>query len=242
VSSSEKNVGRGLTLGLLAYFLWGSFPLIIKFLGFATPWEIVVWRIVFGLIAGFVFILVARSMKRFVEESKKPQVRKWVALSTVVIMINWTVYVYAVSTDHVVEASLGYFINPLVTILLAIGFLGERLRKMQWVALGFGLVAGIILTIDYGRLPWIALSLAGSFGLYSLAKNRMAPHITALHSYTLETLLLTPIALGMLFWVAQNGPVTFVTRGWLDATGLAMYGVLTAVPLILFGLPPSIYR
>lgn len=231
-----KNITRGLSLGFTAYFIWGSFPVIISLLSFATPWEIVVWRIIFGLAAGLVFIAVARSGRTFLNAFKSKRVMLWILLSSVSVMINWTVYVYAVANHHVVESSLGYFINPLITILIAVVALREKLRPLQWVAVGFGAVAVGILTFDYGRLPWIALALASSFGIYGLAKNKMGDLVTPLHSYTIETVLLTPVALLMLAAVAANGPVTFVTQGWLAATGLAIYGVMTAVPLILFGV------
>ncbi len=233
---TEKNIARGLTLGLTAYLIWGSFPIIISMLGFATPWEIVVWRILFGLLAGVLFILVGRSWRTFLSVFKNRAALPWLALSSIVIMINWTVYVYGVSIGHVVESSLGYFINPLVTILLAVFLLGERLRKLQWLAVALGVVAVATLTLDYGRLPWIALTLAGSFALYGLAKNKLADQVSALHSYTFETVVLTPVAIGMLIWVALNGSVQFVTSGWLGASGLAIYGFLTAIPLILFGV------
>ncbi len=231
-----KNISRGLTLGLTAYLIWGSFPIIIKLLGFASPWEIVVWRIIFGLAAGAVFISLAKSWRSFAQVFRDRKTMTWIALSSVMIMINWTVYVYGVSIGHVVETSLGYFINPLVTIVLAVFYLGERLRPAQWVAVGLGLVAVCILTFDYGRPPWVALSLAVSFGFYGLAKNKMSDTVSALHSYTIETVLLAPVAIAMLVWVGFNGPIAFVTQGWLAASGLAFYGVMTAVPLILFGV------
>jgi chloramphenicol-sensitive protein RarD len=236
VNNEPKNIARGLTLGLSAYLIWGSFPVIIRMLGFASPWEIVVWRIIFGLAAGAVFISFGKSWRTFARVFSDRKLMRWIALSSVMIMINWTVYVYGVSIGHVVESSLGYFINPLVTIVLAVFFLGERLRVLQWVAVGLGTIAVVILTYDYGRLPWIALSLAISFGFYGLAKNKMSGGVSALHSYTIETVLLAPVAIAMLVWVGFNGPIAFVTHGWLAASGLAMYGVLTAVPLILFGV------
>ncbi|MEY4390968.1 MAG: hypothetical protein RLZZ400_711 [Actinomycetota bacterium] len=231
-----KNITRGLSLGFTAYFIWGSFPVIISLLSFATPWEIVVWRIIFGLAAGLVFIAIARSGRQFLNAFKSKRIMLWILLSSISVMINWTVYVYAVANHHVVESSLGYFINPLITILIAVVALREKLRPLQWVAVGFGAVAVGILTFDYGRLPWIALALASSFGIYGLAKNKMGDLVTPLHSYTIETVLLTPVALLMLLSVGINGPITFVTQGWLAATGLAIYGVMTAVPLILFGV------
>ncbi len=236
MTEQPKNVARGLTLGLSAYLIWGSFPIIIALLSFASPWEIVVWRIIFGLLAGFVFIAVGKSFKTFLQVFRNSAMMRWITLSTVMIMINWTVYVYGVATGQVVEASLGYFINPLVTILLAVLVLGERLRLAQWIATALGFVAVVILAFDYGRLPWIALSLAFSFGLYGLAKSKMSSQVSALHSYTIETVLLAPVALGMLAWVAASGEVEFARHGWPGATGLALYGVMTAVPLILFGV------
>lgn len=236
MSAQPKNAAKGLTLGLSAYLIWGSFPVIITLLGFASPWEIVVWRILFGLVAGLLFVVVARSWQTFVSVFRNRQARPWLALSSVMIMVNWTVYVYAIAIGHVVESSLGYFINPLVTIVLAVFFLSERLRPLQWVAVGLGLVAVLTLTIDYGRLPWVALSLAISFGLYGLAKNKLADQVTALHSYTFETVALAPVALAMLAWVASTGPIEFTQHGWAGATGLALYGFLTAIPLILFGV------
>ena len=232
---SSSNTAKGLTYGLLAYFLWGSFPVFIKMLGFATPLEIVVWRVVFGCLAGLVFITVGNSWKTFISVTKDRRLMGWIALAAVLIMVNWTVYVYGVASNHIVESSLGYFINPLVTIVLAIFFLGEKLRRMQWVAVGFGVVAVLILTFDYGRLPWIALTLAFSFGVYGLAKNKMSSGVSALHSYTLETLILMPVALAMLVWVALTGPVAFGSTA-LGSAGLAFYGVMTAIPLILFGV------
>lgn len=216
--------------------MWGSFPVIISLLSFASPWEIVVWRIIFGLAAGFVFIAFGKSFKTFWQSFRNRSVMRWITLSSVVIMINWTVYVYAVATEHVVESSLGYFINPLVTIVLAVTVLGEKLRPAQWVATALGFAAVVLLTFDYGRLPWIALSLAVSFGIYGLAKSKMSAEVSALHSYTIETLLLTPIALAMLAGVAIVGEVQFAQHGLLGAGGLAIYGVMTAVPLILFGV------
>ena len=231
-----KNVARGLTLGLTAYLIWGSFPIVISMLGFATPWEIVVWRILFGLLAGVIFIVAGRSWRTFVSVFRNRSARPWLLLSSAVIMINWTVYVYGVASGHVVESSLGYFINPLVTIVLAVFLLKERLRPLQWVAVGLGAIAVVTLTVDYGRLPWIALTLAGSFGLYGLAKNKLAEQVSALHSYTFETVVLAPVAIAMLFWVAADGPIEFVSNGFVEAAGLGIYGFLTAIPLILFGV------
>jgi chloramphenicol-sensitive protein RarD len=152
-------------------------------------------------------------------------------------MVNWQIYVIAIVQKQVIEASLGYFINPLVTIALAVLFLGEKLSRLQWAAVGSGLVAVIVLTFDYGQLPWLALSLAFSFAVYGLAKNKLGGKVSAVNGFALESGLLLPVALVQLWLVSltPNG-ITFLTHGFWGAAGLGFYGVMTAVPLILFGL------
>jgi chloramphenicol-sensitive protein RarD len=160
----------------------------------------------------------------------------WVLASAILIFINWSIYVVAVASHQVVEASLGYFINPLITILLAVVFLKEKLGKAQWVAVGFGLVAVIVLSFDYGRLPWIALSLAASFGIYGLAKNKLGGEVTALTSFGIESGLVVPIGILQLVLVdIIGGGLMFASQGIGGSLGLVAYGVLTAIPLILFG-------
>ena len=140
-SVSSTNTAKGLTYGLTAYLIWGSFPIIISSLGFATPVEVVVWRVVFGFLAAVFLITVNRSWGsvRSVLASRSSLV--WILVSAVFIMVNWQAYVIGIASGHVVESSLGYFINPIVTIVLAVVFLGERLRVWQWVAVGIAFVA-----------------------------------------------------------------------------------------------------
>ena len=225
----EKNVAKGLGLGLTAYFIWGSFPLIIAGLAtFANPWEIVVWRIVFGFATAVVLISVTRSWGSLAAVFKNKRMLGWIALCSFFIMINWQVYVIGISAGRVVETSLGYFINPLVTVLLAVVFLREKLNLVQWLAVGLGAVAVTVLTIDYGHLPWIALTLAGSFGIYGLAKNKLGGKVSALNSYAIES--------GALMPVASLAPgLQIAEHGWQGVAGLAIFGIMTAVPLILFG-------
>jgi chloramphenicol-sensitive protein RarD len=159
----------------------------------------------------------------------------WISLAAVVIYINWQVYVYAVADNHVLEASLGYFINPLVTIALATIFLKEKLNVLQWVAVGLGGVAVLILTFNYGQPPVIALTLALSFGIYGLAKNRLGGKVSALNSFTVETTLLLPLGIVQLVVLAGMMQIQFGYAGLAPSLGLAAYGVLTAIPLLLFG-------
>lgn len=233
----EKNTAKGLTYGLSAYLIWGSFPLIITLLAFAGPWEIVVWRIVFGFLTAAAIIGIRKDYKQIWVVMKNWRQFKWVLVSSVLIMVNWQIYVIAIVDHHVIESSLGYFINPLVTIALAVVFLKEKLTRLQWSAVAFGLLAVIVLTVDYGQPPWLALSLAFSFAVYGLAKSKLGGQVSAVNSFALESGLLLPVAIVQLWIVSLSTQgITFLSHGFWGAAGLGFYGVMTAVPLILFGL------
>jgi len=229
---------KGLTFGVSAYLIWGSFPLIITAASFANPFEVVVWRVVFGFLFAALLVTLTRTWAQTVELVKSPKKLGWVAVASLFIFINWSVYVVAVATSNVLETSLGYFINPLITVLFAVVFLKEKLRKGQWVALGIGLAAVVILTFDYGRPPWIALALAISFGTYSLAKNRVGGRIKALQSFTIESGIVLPFALIQLWIVSMYTPI-MIFSGVFEASVLISFGILTAIPLILFGAAAS---
>jgi chloramphenicol-sensitive protein RarD len=234
--SPSQQLTRGLTVGVSAYLIWGSFPLIISMLGFASPFEIVVWRIVFGFLVAAALISFTGSWRELVAVIKQPKLMVWVVASSLFILINWQIYVIAISAHHVVESALGYFINPLVTILLAVVFLREKLRRLQWAAVAMGATAVTILTIDYGRLPWIALSLAGSFGIYGLAKSKLGGKVSAVNSYALESGILLPVAAiqGSIIGASSPG-LQFAQHGFWAAAGLVFFGIMTAIPLIMFG-------
>jgi len=233
---SESSVG--LLYGLSAYLIWGSFPLIIAAASFADPFEVVVWRVVFGFIFAALLVSIFGGWKEILQIVKSAQRLKWVAVASLMIYINWVVYVVAVATGNVIESSLGYFINPLVTVLFAVLLLKEKLRPMQWMALGTGAVAVIVLTLDYGRLPFIAIALAVSFGIYSLAKNRVGKKIPALQSFTIESGLVVPVALVQLWLVSQSAQIMLFS-GFVETSILVGFGILTAIPLILFGAAAS---
>lgn len=232
---AKSEVAKGIGFGLSAYFIWGSFPVVIAALSFADPFEIVVWRVIFGFLFGLAVILLTKNFKQFVSVFKNSRQLAWVSLAAVVIYINWQVYVYAVATSHVLEASLGYFINPLVTIALATLFLKEKLNGLQWFAVGLGAIAVAVLTFNYGQFPWIAISLALSFGIYGLAKNRLGGKVSALNSFTVETTLLLPIGIIQLVVLAGMLQIQFGYAGLVPTLGLAAYGIVTAIPLLLFG-------
>ena len=235
---TRSSHSTGLLLGVSAYLIWGSFPLIITATKFANPLEVVVWRVVFGFLFAAVVLTVIRGWGKIIALLRSPKKLRWLAVASVFIFINWETYVVAVATGNTIESSLGYFINPLITILFAVVFLGERLRTPQWIALAIGLVAVGVLTFDYGRPPWIALVLAVSFAIYSLAKNKVGGKIQATQSFALESLLVIPIALAQLAFVASSEHITLLDSP-TNAFVLIGFGIMTAVPLILFGAAAS---
>lgn len=237
---SDPAVGVILAVG--AYLIWGSFPLFIDAASFASPFEVVVWRVVFGFVLAALIVTITRSWKPIIALVKKPKSLIWVFLAAVFIYANWQTYVFGVATGNVLETSLGYFINPLFTVLLGVLVLREKLRPLQWVALGIGFLAVIVVTFDFGRLPWIAFVLAGSFGMYSLAKNKMGSKVRAIHSFTIESGFLLPFAVIQLFIVGSFVQIQFGVVGVLGTSALIAFGFMTAVPLILFGAAASKIR
>lgn len=232
----------GVILAVGAYLIWGSFPLFIDAASFASPFEVVVWRVVFGFVLAALIVTITRSWKPIIALVKKPKSLIWVFLAAVFIYANWQTYVFGVATGNVLETSLGYFINPLFTVLLGVLVLREKLRPLQWVALGIGFVAVIVVTFDFGRLPWIAFVLAASFGMYSLAKNKMGSKVRAIHSFTIESGFLLPFAIIQLFIVGSFVQIQFGVVGVMGTSALIAFGFMTAVPLILFGAAASKIR
>ena len=232
----DPGFGRGLFYGIGAYLIWGSFPLIITMLSFASPWEVVTWRITFGFVVAALLTTFTASWPTIIEAIKDKHLMKWLSIATAFIAINWIVYVVGVQSHQTLETALGYFINPLVTIVLAVFFLGEKLSKAQWVATSFGTLAVIVLTIDYGRLPWIALTLAVSFGIYGLAKNKLGGKVSAINSFAIESGMLLPLAIGQAIFISfSTTGLQFGAVGFWGTSGLIFFGIMTAIPLILFG-------
>lgn len=225
---------RGTTYGLLAYTLWGAFPLFFRLLDRSGPVEIVAHR-VFWSLALCLGIVAATGARRDVAAALADRRQAGLlAAAAGLIAVNWGVYIYAVNSGQVVEASLGYFINPLVTVLLGVLVLRERLRPLQWAAVGTGAVAVAVLTSAYGRVPSIALTLALSFGLYGLMKKQVGGRVGALAGLTTETLLLGPIATGLIVWLETTGGGHLTANPPWQGLLLACAGVVTVVPLLLF--------
>ncbi|MEV0195803.1 EamA family transporter RarD [Nonomuraea sp. NPDC050691] len=226
------DVRRGVLFGVAAYAMWGLFPLYWPLLKPSGAVEILAHRMVWSLAAVVAVLAVRRHWAWIRTMARQPRKLGLLTLAAAIITVNWGVYIYAVNTGHVVESALGYFINPLVSVLFGVVLLRERLRPLQWAAVGFGVLAVLVLTIDYGRLPWIALTLAVSFGVYGLVKKQA--NVGAAESLTVETLVLLLPAVGYLVYLETAGQATFGHAGAGHAALLVGAGVITAVPLLCF--------
>ncbi len=224
----------GLIYAVSAYGLWGVLPLYFLTLVPAGPWEVVALRILFSLVFCAILIAVTRAWKPFVAVVKQPRILFTMGLAGLFIYANWQTYVIATLTGHVVEAALGYFINPIVTIFLGVLLLKERLRVSQWLAVGISILAVVVLTVGYGRLPWISLVLAFSFGFYGLIKKRVGGSVDAVSGLALETVWLAPVAIVQLVIVGLTTGITFGNVSIWHTLLLIASGVITAVPLLFF--------
>ncbi|MFD9033920.1 EamA family transporter RarD [Streptomyces sp. NPDC059567] len=230
----EDNEGRaGLLYGIGAYGMWGLVPLFWPLLKPAGAVEILAHRMVWSLVVVGIALLALRRWGWIRELVRSPRKLGLITLAATVITVNWGVYIWAVNAGQVVESSLGYFINPLVTIALGVLLLKERLRPAQWVAVGVAATAVLVLSIGYGRPPWISLILAFSFGVYGLVKKKV--NIGGLESLAAETAVQFLPALAYLLWLGTQGSATFGTEGAGHAALLAATGIVTAVPLVCFG-------
>jgi chloramphenicol-sensitive protein RarD len=222
---------RGLLFGVAAYALWGLFPLYWPLLEPAGAVEILAHRVVWSMLTMAVIVVAGRQLPAVRAIFADRRALGLLTVAAVVIAVNWGTYIWGVNNGRVVETSLGYFINPLVTVLMGVVVLKERLRRWQWVAIGIAAAAVVGLTVEYGHPPWVALTLAFSFGTYGLAKKQAG--VDAVESLTFETLVLVPIALGYLIWLGGSG--NFVGHGVGHGLLLASLGIVTAIPLLCFG-------
>jgi len=222
---------KGVLYAGTAYAIWGFFPLYFHAIQSAPAFQIVAHRVVWS----FLFVgglILFRKETRALRQSLTPRTVLIYLAASILLAINWLVYVWAVNSGFVVETSLGYFINPLVSVLLGVLILRERLRPFQWLPIILAASAVTFMTLSLGRPPWIALALAFSFGLYGLVK-KIAP-LGSLHGLTLETALLFLPALGFLLFAEGSGTGAFGHISWLTSLLLALTGVVTAIPLLLF--------
>jgi chloramphenicol-sensitive protein RarD len=231
-AKSKRNHQSGVWYGVAAYALWGILPLYWKQLHNVPATEILAHRILWSF--GFITILIGccrrwGEVKQTAGNVKKRGLFLWAAL---LISANWFTYIWAVNAGHIVECSLGYYINPLFSVCLGMFFLKEKLNFWQLLALGFALTGVITLTAQYGKIPWIALTLTVTFGLYGLVKKLI--RVEAMVGLTLETLIVAPIALGYILWLQASGNGALGNIGPVGTMMLVSAGIVTALPLLWF--------
>ncbi len=222
---------RGALYGIGAYGIWGVFPLFWPLLEPAGALEILASRVIWSLVTAVILSLFLVPRTRW-RPFLSPRNLALLVLAAVFIAVNWGVYIWSVNSGHVVEAALGYYINPILSIILGVALLHERLAAVQWVSVGLAVLAVIVLTIDYGHPPWVALTLAASFATYGLIKNRL--NAGAVETLTVESALLTPLSIGYLVFLQATGQLTFGHAGGAHTALLILAGPITAVPLLLF--------
>ncbi|MFB7358494.1 EamA family transporter RarD [Streptomyces gardneri] len=213
--------------------MWGLVPLFWPLLKPAGAVEILAHRMVWSLVFVGIALLALRRWSWIPELVRSPRKLALITVAAAVISVNWGLYIWSVNTGRVVEASLGYFINPLVTIALGVLVLKERLRPAQWAAVGVGFAAVLVLAIGYGQPPWISLVLASSFAIYGLVKKKL--NLGGLESLAAETAVQFLPALGYLVWLGTQGTLAFGSEGAGHAALLVSTGIVTAVPLVCFG-------
>ena len=225
-------MNKGIWYGIGVYILWGFFPIYWKFLHPVPALQVIGHRIAWSFILLAMYILLTRQWKDFWSAAFQWKTIRIYSIAAVLLSLNWLIYVWGVNAGFIVETSLGYFINPLLSILLGVIFLRERLRPMQWLPVGLATIGVIYLTVIYGRLPWIALSLAFTFGFYGFVK-KLSP-LGSLYGLALETGIVFPLALIYLAFVGLNGSGAFLHDGLFIDLLLAGAGFVTTIPLLMF--------
>ncbi|MFT4260215.1 EamA family transporter RarD [Microbacterium sp.] len=231
-AAREKSTGILVTVG--AYLLWGILPLYFLTLAPTGAWEVVAWRVLLSFVFCLLLLAATRGWRRLGAIIADRRLLLLTGLAGLLIYVNWQVFVLATLSGHVVETSLGYFINPIGTVLLGVFVLHERLRRLQWAAVGIAAVAVAVIVVAHGSFPWIALTLAASFGTYGLVKKKIGPSVDATSGLTLESFWLIPIAVVILVVVGHSGGITVGSVGPVHTLLVAFTGVATAVPLLLF--------
>ena len=231
-----KQIGQytqGVIYVVLSYVCWGVLPLYWKHLDAIPSVDILAHRVVWSSVFTLAWcLLIKRRYLRNYFSSPKALVR--LTVTGLIVAVNWGVYIYAINSGQMVEAALGYFINPLVSIVLGMTFLGEKLNRTQLVAFLFAMAGVAYLTINYGHFPWIAIALAVTFGVYGLLKKQM--NYDSMSALAVETTLIVPIALGYLIWGSSDGMASFVTLDLSMIVMLVLAGIVTALPLYWFGM------
>jgi chloramphenicol-sensitive protein RarD len=233
VARANTDSKAGLLYGTAAYLCWGFFPLYWPLLDPASAYEVLAHRIVWTLVFCVGLLTITHKWGAFRSILGQGRLLVPLTLASVVITVNWGAFIWGVTNGHVIETSLGYFINPLMTVLLGVFLLGESLRRLQWIAVALGIFAVVVLTVDYGRPPWVALLLATSFATYGFLKKRA--NLGTVEALSVETTILTPFAIAFLVFLQMSGSLAFGHEGALNTVLLIGTGIVTAIPLLMFG-------
>ncbi len=225
-------MNKGIWNGIVAYTLWGFFPIYWKWLHQVPAIQVIGHRISWSFILLIAIILLTKQWKDFQSAALSPKIFGIYSVAAVFLTVNWLVYVWGVNSGFIVETSLGYFINPLLSVMLGVIFLRERLRPVQWIPIAIAGAGVVYLTFVYGRLPWIALTLAFSFGMYGFVK-KLTP-LGSLYGLTLETGIAFPFAMIYLAFVESNGTGAFLHAGARTDLLLMGAGAVTTIPLLMF--------
>ena len=230
--SAHQDQKNGFYFALAAYGMWGVFPIYFHAIASVSPMEVLAHRIVWSLAFLAAMLFISKRSADIIQLFKQPKLLSSLMLSAIIVSANWLIFIYAVAQEQVLEAALGYYINPLVSVFLGMLFLGERLRRGQWLAILIALCAVSYQLLQLGQFPWIALSLAFSFGFYGLLRKKI-PVDSILGLFT-ETLLLFPFAAGFMLWLASHGDLMLLTADTHLSLLLLCAGLITSLPLLCF--------
>ncbi len=236
----SKSIDRGVIYGASAYVTWGIIPIFWKFLGHVSAVEIVTHRIVWTLIFAFAALAAWERLPKLWSALRNPRTVMALVVSALLIAVNWGLFIWAVTTDRIIDTSLGYYINPLVSFVLGVVWLGERLTKIQLVAIGLAVLGVINQTVSLGYLPWISLALAVSFGIYGLIRKTVA--VESLEGLTIEAIILAPVSLGYIVYLVATGQGAFYHISLTTDLLLVTAGPITAIPLLLFAAGARLVR
>lgn len=225
-------MNKGIAAALSAYLAWGIIPIYWKTMESIPAYEIICHRIIWSLIFLIILLILLKDWKWLKEVKANPRLFLTFILSATLISINWLTYIWAVNSGYIVDASLGYFINPLVNVFLGVVFLRERLRLFQWLSIIIAASGVLYLTMQFGQLPWIALTLAFTFGLYGLIRKTAA--LNSIEGLSLEMAILLIPAISALGFFSFKGAITVTSADIITKSFLVSTGVITAIPLLLF--------
>ncbi|MEM7704928.1 MAG: EamA family transporter RarD [Pseudomonadota bacterium] len=233
-AAQQPQANDGLTAAVAAYLLWGFMPLYFKWVVTVPALEMLAHRVVWAVPFGLAIVIVRRQLGELVGILRKPSTLAWLCLSATVIALNWITYILAVQREQVFQASLGYYINPLMYVLVGVMFFGERLGRPQWLAVLLAAAGVTVLTVSGGQVPWLALGLAVSFTVYGVVRKQVA--VGAMPGLLIETLLLAPLAVGYLYWLVSSEQLVFLNTATNQNIGLMLGGPLTVLPLLFFAV------